>query len=206
MSRGGDIPDITRGLGLFDVALWKRYARNAVEFEELYPLLQEIARIPRLLERLEGQSQAMQTVIWARIDDASTAGDGLGPVALRQNDAGLDVAWRYPWQRVEIDDATDNDYSVIDITRGTVMSGTIGNNYALNGVEANNGRIAGTNLVAPGVIADPDDGSINYPGGFEPQPIQGRPVVPMFFMLQTDGTFRPMFFLSNAHDGNCGGG
>lgn len=201
----GRIPDISRGLGKYTPALWRRVMGN---HEWLEP---RKAFIDSLLEDRTGGKGPL--FVWARIDDELSATDTTGPATLVTNGVGLPVKWKYPWQGpVELLSNTFTVQTVASVPPGGPdvprLSGTTTDNYALNLCEAFNGTSVysetdsaeHSDVVAPGISTS---GSTDYPDGFEPRPIHGRPVVQMYFMRETDGTLRPVFSLATQHDGTC---
>ena len=165
---------ITRGLGKLTPAVWRALMR-CIDFVEQYG-----TELITLL-KTEKAAQSQRPFIFARIT---------GYACL----SGSTTRFKYAWTQVRLTNGSD---VFADETNG--LSGTIGENYALNTVEDSNASA----VVAPGVDISSDD----YPPGFCLRPIQGAsgsgPVVPMFLIRDNKGTLRYAFALANAHDGAC---
>jgi len=170
-------PKIATGLGKLTPKLWARLMAMLRAFEGGSTAMPQAPPTPGIQRRY----------ILAKI----TANDQIGS----------DWRWKYAWTEVILD-ATDDGFD----TPTGALSGTVGENYALNTCEANND---GTD-VGPGVETD----GAAYPAGFNPMAIGQLAnataesggidvVVPMFLMRDDEGNLRYFFSMANAHDGTC---
>lgn len=129
---------------------------------------------------VEGQSQLSDAVpgtwCWAKITGNATISTN---------------RWKYAWTE---QNRTATGFE--DMTSG--RSGTTSADFAINSIEANNDG-TGTQ----GNSIDIDGAVFTDNTGLEIQPVEGEPVVRLWFDVASDGTTVPTFEYVNAIDGEC---
>lgn len=114
--------------------------------------------------------------------------------------------FRYSWERVTFN-AEDENFDASDLAQNSTVNGDAFARAGYNGADC--GHTVGSTIIIPGI----DMAGPAYPAGFQPKPISGNPVVPMFVVrgLPTEdgdvgGRSSYFFCLPMAHDGTCEAG